>query len=170
MQFWLKPTKRWDYYLWQTWRLIRKSLFVWIKQFLLWFHITFLANNYKHHLWVAINFGLFKPSGNIIKALSIGNIVDEDGASCWSIVSASDGLEWFLSSLNSQNITVSHICSFIVFYPTVIILAPNYTPMVTSCFCRNRWSMNWRRRQDLPTPIKIRDGLPVSPMMMNLNI
>ena len=39
-----------------------------------------------------------------------------------------------------------------VLSPTVIILAPNSTPMVTSCFCRKRWSINCSKRQDLPTP------------------
>ena len=51
-----------------------------------------------------------------------------------------------------KKITVSQICSFILLSPTVIIFAPNYTPIVTSCFCLNRWSINCSKRHDLPTP------------------
>jgi hypothetical protein len=43
---------------------------------------------------------------------------------------------------------------------TATMRAPNSTPMVRSWTGWKRLSVNWRRRQDLPTP--------VSPMMMYL--
>jgi hypothetical protein len=55
---------------------------------------------------------------------------------------------------------VSQICSLICLPSIETILAPNSTPMVRSWTGWKRLSVNWRRRQDLPTP--------VSPMMMYL--
>ena len=36
-------------------------------------------------------------------------------------------------------------------WPTAIILAPNSTLILTSFFCLNLRSLNWRRKQDFPT-------------------
>lgn len=49
-------------------------------------------------------------------------------------------------------VTVSHICSLMFFPERVTIFAPNSTPIVTSCFCRNFLSRNWSSKQDFPTP------------------
>lgn len=50
---------------------------------------------------------------------------------------------------------VSQICSLRLSPSTCINLAPNSTPMVTSCFCRNRRSISCSNKQDLPTPKRI---------------
>ena len=51
-----------------------------------------------------------------------------------------------------KTLTVSHICNLIGFPAIFIIRAPNSTPMVRSCTGWNLLSVNWRRRQDFPTP------------------
>ena len=55
---------------------------------------------------------------------------------------------------------VSQICSFTAFPSIWTVRAPNSTPIVRSCTGWKRLSVNWSKRQDLPTP--------VSPMMMYL--
>ncbi len=52
-------------------------------------------------------------------------------------------------------ITVSHIYNFIFLLSILIILAPNSTPIVTSCFSLNFLSINYERTQLFPTPINI---------------
>ena len=49
---------------------------------------------------------------------------------------------------------VSQICSLMFFSWIWIVRAPNSTPIVRSCCWRNLLSVNWRSRQDLPTPRK----------------
>ena len=51
-------------------------------------------------------------------------------------------------------LTVSHIWSLICLPSMLIIRAPNSTPIVRSWTGWNLLSVNWRRRQDLPTPVK----------------
>ncbi len=53
---------------------------------------------------------------------------------------------------------------------TLIILAPNSTPIVTSCLIRKRLSINYVNKQDFPTPIfyYFLFFLPVSPIIMYL--
>ena len=56
---------------------------------------------------------------------------------------------------------VSQIYNLMFLLSTDIILAPNSTPMVTSCFYLNLLSMNYSSMQLFPTP--------VSPIIMYLN-
>jgi len=79
--------------------------------------------------------------------------------------------------------TVSHICSLIGLLLISTMRAPNSTPMVRSCTCWKRLSVNWSNKHDFPTPALAqfacstgsfprlatpRIAAPVSPMIMYL--
>jgi hypothetical protein len=84
----------------------------------------------------------------------LGNIVDDDGGWCWPVVWSGDRTEWFLSRLIDAlviDVTVSQMESLMFLLSSEMILAPNSTPMVTSCLFLNRLSMNCRRRHVFPT-------------------
>ena len=55
--------------------------------------------------------------------------------------------------LNDSWPAVSQICSLMFFSWIWIVRAPNSTPIVRSCYWRNRLSVNWSSRHDFPTPI-----------------
>ena len=68
-------------------------------------------------------------------------------------------------------ITVSQIWSFIDWSLKVTVLEPNSTPIVKSWVALNLLSVNWRSKQDLPTPIIVKNyqNSLESPTMINLN-
>ena len=49
---------------------------------------------------------------------------------------------------------VSQICNLICLSAMEIMRAPNSTPIVRSWTGWKRLSVNWSRRQDLPTPVR----------------
>ena len=104
---------------------------------------------------------LFNPFLYMIKTLSTGNIETHNSTDCVSIIPSCNRFETLLSCLNYFLITVSQICSFMLFLLILSILAPNSTPIVTSCLSRYRLSVNCKSKHDFPTP--------ESPMMMYLN-
>jgi hypothetical protein len=70
------------------------------------------------------------------EAVAVGDVVDHDGAHCVAVVPSRDGFEALLAGLSGTAFTVSQICSLTLFSLNLSILAPNSTPMVTSCFSR----------------------------------
>ena len=94
-------------------------------------HVALVADDDKAHLGVAVDLGLFEPAGDVVERLPVCDVVDKDGSGGRSVVAPGDRLEGFLSGLDSEEGTVSQIWSLMVLSPTVIILAPNSTPMVT---------------------------------------
>jgi hypothetical protein len=114
--------------------------------------VAFVADEDEGEGGWAVGFGFFEPLGDVEEAVAIGDVVDDDGSDCVAVVPSSDGLEALLSGLYKRILTVSQICNFMLFSLTFSILAPNYTPMVTSCFSRYRLSVYCRSMQLLPTP------------------
>lgn len=128
---WLRLPGRSGCFLWRTSHLLRRWLSGWISEWLLCLHVALVADYDEDHFWVAIDFGFFEPAADVVEGFAVGDVVDEDGSCCWAIVASGDGLEGLLSCLGVMLVTVSQICNLMVLSPTVIILAPNSTPMVT---------------------------------------
>ena len=85
---------------------------------------------------VTVAGGLLDPALHVAEALPAGDVVADDGADGVAVVAARDGLEALLARLREKEGTVSQICSLMLFLLTASVLAPNSTPMVTSCFSR----------------------------------
>lgn len=81
-------------------------------------------------------------------------VINNDSTGSRSIIGSGDWSKRFLSCLfyKKKYLTVSQICNLILRFLCSISFAPNSTPIVTSCFYLNLLSMNYKRRQDFPTP------------------
>lgn len=128
------------------------SPFVLINWCILGLLVTFVANEDEGERRRTVCLGFLEPLGNMNKAVAIADVVDHDGSNCVAVVPSGDGLKAFLPCLCVVWRTVSQICNLMLFSLILSILAPNSTPMVTSCFSRYRWSVYWSNMQDLPTP------------------
>lgn len=99
-----------------------------------------------------VGLGFLQPASHVVERFLVGDVVADDGPDGIAIVAAGDGLEAFLPGLSQRKSTVSQICSLILLSATLMVLAPNSTPIVTSCLSRYRLSVYCSSRHDFPTP------------------
>lgn len=120
--------------------------------FLLTLKISFIADQKASHLLIGIGPRLIQPPRHIPKRLPITDIIHQNHPYRPSVVRTCNRLESFLSRLPLTTNTVSQICSLINLSATLMILDPNYTPIVVSCSNLNFLSRNCRSIQLFPTP------------------
>lgn len=140
--------------------------------------IRFVTNQHNYHIRRSILTSFCQPLCQLCESLTTCDIIHKKSSSSSSVIRTSNRTERFLTSLQQSvyiysKCTVSQIWSFTCFSPMLIILAPNSTPIVRSCTGWNRLSVNWRSRQDFPTPMSINPiksifCIPVSPMIIYL--
>jgi hypothetical protein len=116
------------------------------------FEVGLIGDQKTGDLIVGVGLGFVEPLGDVVEALAVGEVVDEDDADGSAVVAAGDGLESFLAGLRGGGGTVSQICSLTGRSPMVTILDPNSTPMVVSWSNLNFFSRNWSNMQLFPTP------------------
>lgn len=100
------------------------------------FLVALIADQYEEQIFMAKGLGLLEPLHDMVEAFLAGDIVAQDRADSILVVAPGDGLEALLPCLNKPDGTVSQICSLMLLLLYLMTLAPNSTPMVTSCFSR----------------------------------
>jgi len=151
--FWLNTPWKPSHFFLQDQLLHHMWHFAYIKRILLKIKISLIC--YKHHWYfiIRVTSSFFYPFTNVVKRLSIGNIIDQNNSNRSSVIRSCNGFESFLSCLNKLIFTVSHICNLMCLSLVVISLDPNSTPIVVSWSNLNFFYKNWRRTQDFPTPL-----------------